>query len=203
MRDWNCADAGAGFTIATQAHFAPNCDQMNSHAAIFFPNSQSLTHGCGTHTVGQPQQEWLNLDKQPDTRQLHSQVISVASASTTVSDRSLQLQVPTRYISHSRQLQAIPYPAGAGRGVCVPHEELSCCHSIAVHITMHGGVCAQQDQLHNGHLPPGRHDTPGIVLLTSLNRKAFCCRQHVHISFSKLSEDCEAHSALLPVLLSR
>jgi hypothetical protein len=177
---------------------------MDSHAAIFLlENSQSLTHGCGTHSVDQPQQEWLNLDKQLDRFQPHLHTISVASASTAVSDKSLQLQVPTRYISHSRQLQAIPYPAGAGRGICVSHEKLFCCHSIAVHITMHGGVCAQQDQLHNGHLPPGRHDTPSIVLLTSLNRKAFCCYQHVHISFSKLSEDCEAHSALLPVLLSR
>jgi hypothetical protein len=135
--------AGAGLTIANQVHHAPNCDQVDCHAAILLPEkSQSLIHACcGAHIVGQPQQEWLHLDKQPDRRQQHMPLMSIA-----VNDSSLQLQAPSSHISHFRKLQGIPYTVGAGRVICVPHEKPCCSHSTASHIPMHMGACEQYDQ---------------------------------------------------------
>jgi hypothetical protein len=134
--------AGARFTVANRAQHASNCDQVDCHAAIVLQeNSESLIHGCcGTHTAAHPQQEWLQLDNQPDRLKSHLHMLSVASTSIAVNDSSLQLQAPTRHLSHSRQLQGIPYNIGAGRGICVPHENPCCSYSIDMHIAVHGGV---------------------------------------------------------------
>jgi hypothetical protein len=132
--------ANAGVKGAEQDQHALHCGHVDCSAArLTWALSQSDIHGCcGTHT-DQLHLEWLRPDEHPVRYQLHSH-IPPASIPSKLQDSSLQLQAPSRQLSHSRQLQSIPYPVGAATASFVPHEQSLCSHSTTVLFLAHNSA---------------------------------------------------------------
>jgi hypothetical protein len=128
----------AGVTVAEQGQHTRKCDHVDCFAARLLPEpSQYAVHACCQTHNGQL--HWLRPDEHLDMYQLRSH-IPPASIPSKFQDSSLQLQAPSRQLTYTRQLQSIPYPVGAATGSCVPHAQLPCSHSKAVHFFVHNSV---------------------------------------------------------------